>query len=471
MMAAAPYRVDPPRVVRPQPGPQEAILSSPADIVIAGGSAGCGKSWSLLLECIRHHRVPGFTAAIFRRTYPRLTMPGGLWEESQGLYRPLGAVPKETTLEWAFPSGASIKLAHMQHATDRFAWHGAQVTLLCWDELQEFEEAQWWYLLSRNRSVCGVRPYVRGTCIPVPEDDRTGGWLHRLLAWWIGEDGLPVRARSGVVRWFARIEDELVWGENRAALAAKYPGCEPKSFTFIPGRLEDNPALLTKDPGYRANLLALPLVERERLLGGNWNVRPTAGKVFHRFWFEIVEAAPAEAVRVRYWDKAGTDQAGDYSAGVRMAKANGLYFVEDVQWGQWSSRDRNAVMRQTARLDGLDIPIWIEQEPGSGGKESAELSIQDLAGWAVRVEPVTGNKVTRAGPLSAQAEAGNVKLVAGAWNAAWLDEAHAFPDGRYDDQVDASAGAFNKLALEGRTVIGILDESFHVEHSPVIVHG
>lgn len=103
-------------------------------------------------------------------------------------------------------------------------------------------------------------------------------------------------------------------------------------------------------------------------------------------------------------------------------------------------------MRQTAQLDGADVPTWLEQEPGSSGKDSAAASVRNLAGFAVYAEPVTGDKVVRAGPFAAQVEAGNVKLIKGPWNAAYLDELCAFPTGAHDDQVDASSGAFTKIA-------------------------
>lgn len=177
--------------------------------------------------------------------------------------------------------------------------------------------------------------------------------------------------------------------------------------------------------------------------------RPTAleGGMFKRAWFTIVDVAPAEVRRVRYWDKAGTEDDGDYTAGVMMAKdANGLYFVVDVQRGQWSALQREQVIKQAAQLDGRGPRIWVEQEPGSGGKESAQATIRNLSGWNVRAERVTGDKATRAEPYAAQCEAGNVKLVRGDWNAAYIDELCMFPNGKHDDQVDASSGAFNKLA-------------------------
>jgi predicted phage terminase large subunit-like protein len=104
-------------------------------------------------------------------------------------------------------------------------------------------------------------------------------------------------------------------------------------------------------------------------------------------------------------------------------------------------------MRQTAALDGPEVAIWVEQEPGSGGKESAEISVRELAGFAVHIERVTGDKQTRALPFAAQCEAGNVRLVRGPWLAAFIDELTSFPAGKRDDQVDAASGAFNKLTL------------------------
>ncbi len=180
---------------------------------------------------------------------------------------------------------------------------------------------------------------------------------------------------------------------------------------------------------------------------------PEGGGMFKREFFSIVEAAPAEARRVRYWDKAGSAGAGDYSVGVRMAKtAEGLYYVEHVVRGQWSAYERSRVERQTAEADGREVAIWLEQEPGSGGKESAEASVRNLGGFNVRAEPVSGTKEVRAMPLAAQCEAGNVKLVRGAWNAAYLEELVSFPSAAHDDQVDASSGAFNKLARASRGI-------------------
>lgn len=188
---------------------------------------------------------------------------------------------------------------------------------------------------------------------------------------------------------------------------------------------------------------------------------PVGGTVFQRDWFETVDALPAQVDRaVRYWDKAATEGDGDYSAGVLMAEHRGLFYVVDVVRGRWSAHGRNRVIEQTAEADAAamagKLTIWLEQEPGSGGKESAQISVQQLRGFHVRIERATGGKLIRAQPLAAQCEAGNVKLLRGAWNREFLDELCVFPHGSHDDQVDAASGAFNKLARPvGRLFVGV----------------
>ena len=178
---------------------------------------------------------------------------------------------------------------------------------------------------------------------------------------------------------------------------------------------------------------------------------PLEGGLFKRNWFEVVRAAPVNARRVRYWDKAGSQDKGDYTAGALVARdGDGVYYIEDMVRGQWTALERERIIAQTAEMDRANygnVAIYIEQEPGSGGKESAEATIRSLAGHVVYAERVTGDKVTRAMPFSAQCEGRNVRLVAGLWVPAFLDEVTVFPNGANDDQVDSSAGGFNKLAI------------------------
>jgi predicted phage terminase large subunit-like protein len=180
--------------------------------------------------------------------------------------------------------------------------------------------------------------------------------------------------------------------------------------------------------------------------------RPREGGVLKAQWLPVVAAAPAQARRVRYWDKAGsTKKQAAYTVGVLMAVApDGLYYIEDVVRGQLGATEREALIKQTAATDaaryGNVVQIWVEQEPGSGGLESAQATIRNLAGYPIRAEVPSGDKLLRGDPFVAQAGAGNVRLMKGAWNAAYVAEMIAVPNGTYWDQWDATSGAFNKLA-------------------------
>ena len=176
--------------------------------------------------------------------------------------------------------------------------------------------------------------------------------------------------------------------------------------------------------------------------------RPSAkeGLFFHVTQLEIVDAVPVGGRTVRGWDKAATQDDGDYTAGVKMTKApDGIFYIEDVVKGQWNTAVRDKQIRQTAELDGTSCKQKGEQEPGSGGKESAGNFIRLLVGFPVSVERSTANKEERADPYSSQLNAGNVKLLRGKWNADYIEELRQFPNGRHDDQVDASSLAFNEL--------------------------
>jgi predicted phage terminase large subunit-like protein len=157
---------------------------------------------------------------------------------------------------------------------------------------------------------------------------------------------------------------------------------------------------------------------------------------------------------VRYWDKAGTSQGGAFTAGVLMLRMrDGTFTVVDVRRGQWGALDRERMIRQTAEVDRNLYhltKVWVEQEGGSGGKESAESTIRNLAGYSVEADRVSGPKEVRADPFAAQWQAGNVRLVSAPWNRDYLDEHEHFPAGKYKDQVDASSGAFNKIASKYR---------------------
>ena len=273
--------------IRAQPGFQENFLGSGADIVIGGGAAGAGKSYALLMESLRHTGNGGFRAAIFRRTTPQIKNAGGLWDTSKELFRKLSdargqkAVSTEQPPKWTFPSGATLLFSHLEHESDKYSWDGAQVAMLGFDELVHFTESQFWYMVGRNRSSSGVRPYIRATTNP-----QSSGWVKRLISWWLYPDdfereelrGMPISGRVGISRFLARYNEQLYWGDTAEdAIDAlpedargEYSVQLVKSVTFVPGVLAENVELTGKDPGYKGNLLSQDKRHGTRLLRGCW---------------------------------------------------------------------------------------------------------------------------------------------------------------------------------------------------------
>lgn len=437
-----------PLVIRPQEGPQETFLTTSADIAVYGGSAGGGKSFALLLEPLRHWDNPKFGGVIFRRNTVQVRNEGGLWDESFALYMQLRAHPREAFLEWIFPSGARLKFAHLEHARTVYDWQGAQIPLIGFDELTHFEESQFWYMLSRNRSTSGVAGYIRATTNPDADS-----WVRLLVDWYIGPDGYAIKERSGVIRWFIRLDDRIIWGDTRQELIdAHGPEMQPKSFTFIASTLRDNKILMEKDPSYLSNLMALSRVERERLLGGNWNIRPSAGSYFKRDWFRIIDAIPAGWSNVvRYWDRAATkpnetNPDPDWTRGGKLYKyPNGTFVLADMRSLRDTPHKVEDCVLNTASFDSHSTTIWIEEDPGSAGKADVSNYLRLLQGYWVKVAKPSKDKVVRARAVSAQCEQGNVMLLRAPWNEDFLKEVENFPDGGHDDQVDVLSGAFNEL--------------------------
>jgi predicted phage terminase large subunit-like protein len=453
--------------IGPQPGPQYQLAATEADLAIFGGAAGPGKSWALVYDPLRWVKVKGFSGIIFRRTTKQLRGGGSVWEESQKLYPYMGGKPREgAQLDWKFPSGAVIEFNHLQHEKDKYSHKSKQYCYIGLDEATDFTEGQFWYLLSRNRSTCGVKPYVRAATNPDPDSH-----IRKLIDWYIGPDGFPIAKRSGVLRYFFRYKDDLHWADTRAELDRQFkhlPAKEyaPKSFTFIPAKLEDNKILAEKDPGYRANLLAMHELDRAMLLGGNWNVRPVAGDYFKRDRVNFVDTPPSDLVEVsRGWDKAASKPSPsnpdpDYTVGVKMGRdKQGREYILDVRRDRLDPLEVERLILSTAEADGHKCKIALWQDPAQAGKFDVAHFVRLLSGYVVEPYLANQKKEIFAKPFSSQWLAGNVTLVRGPWNDAYLNELEAFPsssDNVKDDQVDASSVA-HILISEGLSGLAALE--------------
>lgn len=450
--------------LRPQKGAQEAFLATSADICIYGGAAGGGKSYGLLLEPLRHLENGNFGAVIFRKNSNQIFAEGGLWDTAWKMYPLADGEPKKTPSPmWVFPSGMKVTFAHMDMEKDVHKWQGSQIPLIGFDELTHFTKKQFVYMLSRNRSTCGVKPYIRATCNP----DRDS-WVREFIDWWIGDNGYADPEKGGKIRWMGMVNDAWIWGDTPEEVEEKSEGEVParlaKSVTFIPSKLADNKILMEADPSYLANLKALSTVDRERLLEGNWDIRPAAGLYFKRSKVNILDELPSDIVKmVRAWDLAATEDRKNqrpedgaaYTAGVLLAKRrNGRYLVVDVINQRLNAAEVQNLVKNTAIVDKVKykhVRIRMNQDPAQAGKAQAQAYIKLLQGFSINIERETGDKVTRFEPFAAQClglstdETGNVDVMAAEWNEAYFSQLESFPEGKFKDMADASATAFNEL--------------------------
>lgn len=463
-------------VIKPQKGPQEKFLASAADIVIYGGAAGSGKSYALLLHPLRHVENAKFTCLLLRKNSNQIFSQGGLWDTSMELYPVVGAYSRKTPkAKWIFPSGMNIAFDHLQNASDVLKFQGSQIAMIGFDELTHFGKSEFFYMLSRNRSMSGVNGQIVATCNPDADS-----WVADFISWWVDQDtGYPIPERSGVIRWMYRLNDAIYWADTqeelweRFNLVTKAERAKPKSVTFISAKLSDNKILMEKDPGYLANLEALATVERERLLHGNWKIKPMAGMYFKRSRVVMLEELPNDIVKiVRAWDMAATEDKKTnnpedgpaFTAGVLMGKRkNGRFVVIDVINQRLNAADVQNTILNTAKADKAKykrVKIRLNQDPGQAGKAQAEQYMKLLAGFSVNIERESGSKETRAEPLSAQwlgvsgSAIGNVDVMIADWNDAYFSQLESFPEGKFKDMVDASSTAFDELT-RGVTSFGL----------------
>jgi predicted phage terminase large subunit-like protein len=297
----------------------------------------------------------------------------------------------------------------------RVTWMGqSEYQFIGFDEATQFPLDHYRFLFSRLRRRAGMRAPLRVRAASNP-----GGIGHE----WVKQRFLEEGEASGRV--------------------------------FVPARLDDNPSLDKRE--YTASLNELDPITRAQLLEGDWDVAGSAGN-FMRDWFQIVDEYPREVERiVRYWDTAATapipgqESSADWTVGTLMARLpNGRFIILEVIRFQGNASTVEDVVRNTAMMDGEEVEIAMEQEPGASGKIMMEhYQHRVLAGYYFTPVRSTGPKMTRASAFASMAAARNIDLLRGQWINRWLDELDAFPFGAHDDQVDSGAGAYNHLTIGG----------------------
>jgi predicted phage terminase large subunit-like protein len=216
------------------------------------------------------------------------------------------------------------------------------------------------------------------------------------------------------------------------------------------------------EPLYPARFPDTSLRSLEQRMGryswaGQGQQRPTpkGGGLIDVAMIGIVDALPAECdTDWRGWDLAATDEEvgkqASYTAGVRIRRTGGKFYIPHAMWFKKTPKEVERRIKQRAALDGYATSVTVEQEPGSGGKNTIEdYSSRVLAGYTFEKSSATGSKWERARGFIAAVEAGNVSMLRGDWNEKFLDHLSRFGQGAKSTDVgDAAAHAFNKARTE-----------------------
>lgn len=416
---------------------------------------------SLLMAALQYVDIPGYSALILRRTWPDLNSAGAILDRARTWLTGTDAVAHDGGRWWSFPSGSRLSFGYMQHDKDKYKYQSAEYQYIAFDELTQFPLSQYTYLFSRLR-----KPQLPCLSCGTPVKFYPVGkhWKHTTKE---GQRKCTnIFPDPKMLDQFRPAPDGMsLWDVPLRMYSASNPGgtghewvydrfidpdtCEPGA-VFLPALLKDNPSLNQEE--YEESLNHLTVLDRERLLNGDWSVLEQ-GSIFHRSWFDSIDNGPSDRAvrRCRYWDMAASEGTGDYTVGTLVAFLNGQFIVEHQVRGQWGPAETEKIVRQTALQDGQYVMIRMEQEGGSSGKSLIDHYRRNiLPGFNFDGDRPTGSKVARATPYAVAAENGNVKLVHGEWNKRFLDELELFPKGQHDDQVDSFSGACTVLALPGR---------------------
>jgi predicted phage terminase large subunit-like protein len=411
------------------------------------------------MSALQYADIPGYNALIIRRHVADLTLPNALLDRARGWLRGRKDVRwNESKNQWQFASGATLTFGYLAGSRDIDRYASAEFNFIAVDELTQFSEKMYLDLFARLRApacpACKIEMLSRGhrdrvhqqhrkDCSACIEIERQRFRVMRNETQHVEAAHIPLRMRSASNPGNVGHD----WVKRRFVERLRAPGGDR---IFIPARLDENPYINRED--YVKSLLNLDPVTRARILKGDWEARSSRG-VIKREWFEVIDAPPPDLSVVRYWDTAyQKKKTSDFTVGVKYAIArNGLSFILHVARTQATPHEVETFIANIAAQDSRSIRIILQQEPGSGSALWIDsMQRGALLGYPVYSDQVKGSKFERSQPFRAAAEAGNIKLLRGAWNDAFLEECEQFsPDEReyeHDDQVDAACGAFNYLA-------------------------
>ena len=309
--------------------PQAEFILLDCDEALYGGAAGGGKTDAILMGALRWVDYPGYNAIIFRKTLQDHKKPDGLIARTHEWLGGTEAKWNGQDYKWTFPSGATLSLGYMDNDEDVYHHQGAAYNYIGWDELTQFKQWQYQYLISRNRRLenCYIPLQIRAATNP-------GGRGHA----WVKQYFLIEGAKN-----------------NRA---------------FIPAKLDDNPFLDRKS--YELALSKLDPTTRKQLREGSWDA--AVGTMFHRDWFTIIPKikAPMDLPKIRVWDLAATEpekgKDPDWVAGALIGMWQGQYYIYHLEHFRGSPKFVEDKIKATAEADGKYVEVWMEEEGGSSGK-------------------------------------------------------------------------------------------------------
>lgn len=389
-----------------------------------GGAAGGGKSGGILASALQYVDEPNYNALLLRNSLAELELPRALIPLSKEWLYGTGAIYRESKHRWDFPAGGTLTFGYLEKQNSEKRYAGSEFDFIGLDEASQIRQSQLRFMFSRLRRRFGSRIPPRFRVASNP-----GGPGHD----WI-------KARY--------IEPHGVF--DRITIRAA---------------LDDNPSI--DRVAYLRSMDELDEITRRQLLEGDWTARAEGGQ-FRREWLndKYLEAVPRDWSRmVRYWDLAATKPKGgsddpDWTAGELWALCPGPRYlrVSGVRRRD-TPGEIEKLIRSTAEADaaayGRGVEIFMEQEPGASGVSTIAHYARLLSGFAFRADRKDTSKALRARPYAAAWQNGLVYVVVHPSVSPWMDEHEAYVPGSpygHDDQLDASSGAFNKLALTARPV-------------------
>jgi predicted phage terminase large subunit-like protein len=439
--------------IKPQPV-QEVALTCTSKIVLIGGAKGGGKSFALRLAPLYNIDKKGYHAVIFRRTLAQCKKPGGLWDKSYDIYPYLGGVERVSELKWLFSSGATIQFSHLQRDISYRDWFGTETAFYGFDQLEEFTREQFFNILGCMRTTANCETQIMASMNP-----DNNSWVRELVDPWIADDGY-VDLEKNCKEFYFVIEDGLIkWVDKSVQNAI--------AITYISADIWDNPALLESDPNYLINLQSQAKVDRERFLGikgrgGNWNVKPVAGKIFKYAWFRVIDSVDSVKFEkvCRFWDFAMSlreTKDDDYIVGGLMARFKDEYLVLDVYRTRLPPADVDKLVLKIAAADAAKYRNYFirwQQDPGSAGVKETYFLRQKLLAYDANGIFTNESKIDRVKPFSRAVEVGLVSFKSGQWNNQTFAELENFPDAKHDDIVDYLSGGFRFLSSDSNFSLG-----------------